>query len=451
MRKEVIFTVLLLLFFWIFLAQAQDLSKKVLTIDDCVNIALKNSFPARSAQLNYQSAKWGFVGGWSGLLPKIDLTSGWTKSGDLWRQESSSSISVDSLSGRVDTSIVPVARIVSQANYRFSLGLTQTIFDGGASWATYNLKRAGKRSAWDDLKLAEKSVALNVKQRCYDLLKAQMLYDVQKDAVDKSIEQLKMAKTRYDLGAASLSDYLKAKVQLGNDSLSLITNENNVKLTEATLNSLLGLDVNTTLEIDARLEYKKLEADLEAETRKALETHPQIDKARTGVNQAHSGLTIARSGNLPDISFSGNYSWSNSRLPESAGDWKKNDSWGVGINVRLNLFQGLLTTSQVGSAKAQLNLTKESLEQSKRDLALAIKQAYLSVKEAEQKIQLTEDALKSAEEDLNITQEKYNLGAASILDLLNANVSYKTAKNNQVQALYDYNLAIAQFEKATFR
>ncbi len=49
---------------------------------------------------------------------------------------------------------------------------------------------------------------------------------------------------------------------------------------------------------------------------------------------------------------------------------------------------------------------------------------------------------------MNITQEKYNLGAASILDLLNANFSYKTAKSNQVQALYDHNLAVAQFEKA---
>jgi len=260
-----------------------------------------------------------------------------------------------------------------------------------------------------------------------------------------------MAKARYDLGAASLSDYLKAKVQLGNDSLTLITNENNVKLAEAALNSLLGLDVNTPLEINARLEYTKLDADVEQETRKALESHPQIDKARMGVNQAHSGLTVARSANYPDISFGWGYNWNNVRFPESINDWKKYVYWDMGINVRLNLFGGFLTTSQVRSAKAQVRLNKDNLEQNKRDLALAIKQADLLVKEGERKIQLTDDALKSAEEDLKLTQEKYNLGAASILDLLNANFSYKTAKNNQVQALYDYNLAVAQFEKATAR
>ena len=102
------------------------------------------------------------------------------------------------------------------------------------------------------MKLAEKSVALSVKEGCYNLLKAQMLYEVQIDAVKKSIEQLNMARARYDLGSASLSDYLKAKVQLGNDSLNLITYANNVKLTESSLNSLLGLDINTPLEIDAK-------------------------------------------------------------------------------------------------------------------------------------------------------------------------------------------------------
>lgn len=451
MRKKTVFSVLLAVLLWFYSAQAQEMQKRVLTIDDCVNIALKNSFPALSAQENYQSAKWGYLGGLSGLLPKLGLTSGWTKTGDLTNQGSSLRIAVDSSTGRADTTLVPVTQILSQNNYRFNLGLTQTIFDGGASWATYNFKKSGKRSAWDDLKLAEESVALSVKQGCYDILKAQMLYDVQKDAVGVSLEQLKMAKARYDLGAASLSDYLKAEVQLGNDSLSLITNENNVKLAEATLNSLLGLDVNTPLEINARLEYTKLDINVEQETKKALESHPQIDKARMGVNQAHSNLTIARSGNYPSISFLGNYSWNDTRFPESSSDWKNNDYWSIGIGVSLSIFEGLLITSQTRSAKAQLNLSQESLEQSKRDLALAIKQAYLSVKEAEQKIQLTNDALTSAEEDLKLSQEKYNLGAASILDLLNANVSYKTAKNNQVQALYDYNLAVAQYEKATAR
>ncbi len=437
MKKGVFLTFWIMVLFWIgFLAQAQEVSKKVLSIDECVKIALKNNFTARSAQENYKSAKWELLGGWSGFLPSVDFTSGWSKTFKYNR------IEYDTLGNAMNV-IYP-----STSNYRFSLGLTYPIFNGGSNWANFNSKKAGKRSAWDDLKLAESSVALNVKEGCYNLLKAQMLYEVQIDAVKKSIEQLNMAKARYDLGSASLSDYLKAKVQLGNDSLNLITYANNVKLTEASLNSLLGIEINTALEIDAKLEYKKLESNLEDETRKALEKHPQIDKAKMGVNQAHSSLTMERSSNFPKISFSGNYNWGDSEFPESREDIKNNDSWGIGIQVSLNIFDGFMTTSRVRSAKANLNVAKENLKQSKRELELEIKQAYLLVEEAEQKIRLTDEALKSAEEDLKLTQEKYNLGAASILELLDANVSYKTAKSNQVQALYDYNLALAEYEKA---
>jgi len=432
MRKIITFIICIILFLWMsFTAQAQIPPKKVLTIEDCVNIALKKSFAARSAQENYQAAKWELLGGWSGLLPRVDLYSSWRRSSE------------DILDFRLGQ------LISSRDRYSFNLGLTQTIFNGGANWATYDLKKSGKRSAKDDLSLAEKSVALNVKEGCYNLLKSQMLYEVQKDVVKKSTEQLNIAKARYDLGSASISDYLKAKVQLGNDSLNLITYANNVKLAEASLNSLLGLEINTPLEIDAKLEYKKLKTDFEVELKKSLETHPQIDKSRMGVNQAHSSLTIARSANFPNISFFGDYSWSDIEFPKSSSDWKNYDSWDIGIRVSLNLFEGFLTTSNVRSAKANLNLARENFKQSKRDLELEIRQAYLFVNEAEQKILLTEEALKSAEEDLKLTQEKYNLGAASILELLDANVSYKTAKSNQVQALYDYNLAVAKFEKAT--
>lgn len=433
MKRTVTFTICITLFLWMsFAAQAQYAQKKVLTIEDCVKIALKNSFQARSALESYNSAKWELLGGWSNLLPRLDLSSSWSRN-----------------------SRPRTTRLVQPVTYRdlfrFNLVLSYTFFDGGATSANYYLKKSSKRAAWDDLKLAESSVALSVKEGCYNLLKAQMLYEVQKDAVKKSLEQLNMAKARFDLGSASLSDYLKAKVQLGNDSLNLITYANNVKLTEASLNSLLGLEIDTPLEIDAKLGYERLETDLDTEIRKALSIHSQIDKAKMGVDQAHSSLIIARSGNLPTISFFGDYSWADVKFPLSRSDWNNFDAWDVGIEVRMNLFEGFLTTSNVRSAKAKLDLAEESLKQAKRDLELEIRQAYLSVKEGEQKILLTEEALKSAEEDLKLTQEKYNLGAASILELLDANYSYKTAKSNQVQALYDYNLAVAKFEKAIHR
>ena len=433
MKKKILIGVFLVWILFNF-SLAQDISpQKILTIEECVQIGLKNSYLVRSAEQGYNAAKWELVGAWSNFLPYARASFNWDRSDiSMWRY------------------IEGQGLIDNTTNYSWSFGLSQNLFDGGYSFANYNSKRSSKLSAKDDLKLARQETVLKVKQNCYELLKAKMLYDLQKEAVKRSEEQLNMAKARFDLGSASLSDYLKAKVQLGEDSLALITYENNVRLAQATLNATLGLDIGTPIKVAEKLEeYKEFEADLNQMIKEALAEHPKIDRAKMGKNRAHSGITMARSQRLPKVTFSLGYSWSNWEFPDTWNEYRGVfDPWGMRLNISLNIFDGFSITSQVQSAKAFYYQAQENLKQKKRETELEIRQAFLKVKEGEQKIRVAETALKAAEEDMKLTQEKYNLGAASMLELLDANVSYKRAKNNQVESLYDYNLAIAQLEKA---
>jgi outer membrane protein len=425
--KRSIFLSLFALFFCanFALAQTEPSSQEVLTIDQCINIALKNNYDVRVAEKNYDKAKYSFWSSWQGFfLP----TGGLSYSGSRYRYDVASHY---------------------QSSYSLGLSFSQTIFDGWNNVANYNYYKKGKFSAGENLRLTRQSVILGVKNNCYALLKAQMLLEVQTEAVKRSAEQLNTAKAKYDLGSASLSDYLKAKVQLSNDSLALITAQNNIKLAEADLNDILGRNVDVPIQIDAKLEYKKFDSTAYPITEETIENHPQMNITKSAVDQAHSRLTMARSTNFPNISFGVNYSWNDAKFPKSWVDYQKpNDPWYVGVQISLNLFNGLSTLSNIWSAQANLQAVKEKLINDRRGIKLEINKALLAITEAEQKIRVTEDALKSAEEDLNLTQEKYNLGAASMLELLDANYSYTTAKSNQVQSLYDFNLAVAQFEKA---
>jgi outer membrane protein len=426
MKRSIFLTILALIFWTGFgLAQTEPSSQEVLTIDQCINIALKNNYDVKAAEKNYDRAKYNFLGTWEGFfLPKVGLS----YSGIRYRYDVASQY---------------------QSSYGLGLSFSQTIFDGFNNIANYNYSKKGKFSAGENLKLTKQAVVLGVKESCYALLKAQMLLEVQTEAVKRSEEQLNMAKAKYDLGSASLSDYLKAKVQLANDSLALITDQNSIKLAEADLNNILGRNVDLPIQIDAKLEYKKFDPTAYPITEKTIENHPQINVSKSEVDQAHSGLTMARSQNFPKIYLGVNYSWSDTKFPGSWADYRKpSDPWYMGIQVSLNLFNGLSTISNIWSAQANLQTAKERLRKDRREVKLEITQALLLVTEAEQKIAVTDNALESATEDLNLTKEKYDLGAASMLELLDANYSYKTAESNQVQALYDYNLAIAQLEKA---
>jgi outer membrane protein len=444
--KRSIFLAILVLFFWtdFVVAQTEPSPQEVLTIDQCITIALKNNYDVRAAEKNYDRAKYNFLGTWEGfILPKM----GFSYSGSRSRFDQAQTYRTTAVVGGT---LVEVAHPYHyQSSYALGLSFSQTIFDGWSNAANYNYYKKGKFSAGENLRLTRQTVVLGVRNSCYALLKAQMLLEVQNDAIKRSEEQLNMAKAKYDLGAASLSDYLKAKVQLSNDSLALITARNDIKLAEADLNNILGRNIDMPIQIDAKLEYKKFDSTAYPVTEETIEKHPQINITRSAVDQAHSRLTMARSVNFPSISVGVNYSWFDTEFPKSWADYRKpSDPWLMGIQVSLNLFNGLSTISNIWSAQANLQAAKEKLINDRRGVKLEINQAFWAITEAEQKIQVTGDALESAEQDLNLTQEKYNLGAASMLELLDANYSYTTAKSNQVQALYDYNLAIAELEKA---
>jgi len=405
--------------------------KRVLSIEECINTALKNNYQIRASYEAHRAAEADVVRARSNLLPNISTYTGWTRYDEekfIW------------VEGRNP--------YYSRDFYNYGLSLSQSIFNGGYNWANLSLAGAREGAASADYKITRQAIALKIKQDCYEMLKAKMLLDVQKDAVKRSEEQMNMAKARYDLGSASLSDYLKAKVQLGNDNLALITSENSLKLAQANLNNDLGLDLEPPVDVAAELGYQKLDVDVDRVIQERLEVHPEIKKANSLVSQAKSGVNMARSALLPSVSFSGSYSWSDGRTPDSWSNWKMNDSWRIGISVGLNIFDGFQSLANIQRGKAELRSVEENLEQKKRDAELEIRQAHLAIREAEQKIEVTEEALRAAEQDLKLTQEKYNLGAASMLELLDADVSYKTAKNNQVNALHDYNLALARFEKA---
>src|SRR4030067_593553 len=68
----------------------------------------------------------------------------------------------------------------------------------------------------------------------------------------------------------------------------------------------------------------------------------------------------------------------------------------------------------------------------------------LDMERSRDALDLAKESVAAAQEDVNLAREKYNLGAATILEVLDAEVSLKQAQTNQVQALFDYNLAISR-------
>jgi len=422
-------------------AQSEGSSPKSYSLDQCIQLAEKHNATLIAARQSYNVAKSDVLTGWGNLVPGLDARIGYSRTitgpTDHTFSDPATGVLIHGISG-IDVS----------KYYSASLGASQSWSLGGYNFYEIREKDASKNSIKNSYELTRQELIFSVKQAYFDVLKAQMLLEIQKEALKRADEQLKIAQTRYELGAASYSDVLKAKVLHGDVKLALITAENTVKLAKASLNSWMGQDVNAPIEVEENLTKPGFGHSYEEALDKAMLDNPSLNKAKFDLNSAKAQFGMARSGFFPTFGVSGSYSWSNENLDELKNIRRRDYGWSLSASVSFNIFDNFSKNYNLSYAKANRNSAHENYYQTKRDVALELKQAFLNVEEAQQKIDLSEEKVASAREDLDLVQEKYNLGSASILELLDAEVSFKQSESDKVEALYDYNLAVAQFEKA---
>jgi outer membrane protein len=421
--------------------QTETLSARVYSLDECLKLAEKHNAALISARESYNVAKSDVWLGWGKLLPGVSSRLGYSHS----EQWSPGGGYLNPVTESIDT--VPPGAITNKY-YSASLSAGQSWSLGGYNFYEIREKNASRNSAKSSYELTRQELILSVKQAYFDVLKAKMLLAIQEKALNRASEQLKIAEARYELGAASYSDVLKAKVQYGDVKLALIGAENSLKLARASLNSWMGQDVDTEIDVEENLIVLEFDYSYDHALQEAMRDNPNMTAAEFNLKSAEAQFGMARSGLFPNFGVSGSYSWNHEDLDEIKNIRKRDYNWVLSAYVSFNIFENFTKKHNLSYAKANLNSQRENFHQTKRDVALELKQALLNVEEAQEKIDLTKEKVESAQEDLDLMQEKYNLGAASILELLDAEVSFKQAESDQVEALYDYNLAVAQFEKA---
>ena len=118
------------------------------------------------------------------------------------------------------------------------------------------------------------------------------------------------------------------------------------------------------------------------------------------------------------------------------------------IDTGFQFFDNFSRKRAISWAKQDLNNSRASYYYAKNDIARNVKTAYLNMKKSEEQLNVAAETEAAAIEDMALTQEKYNLGAATILELLQAQEDLIGAQNKKINAEFDYNFAVATLENA---
>jgi outer membrane protein TolC len=125
--------------------------------------------------------------------------------------------------------------------------------------------------------------------------------------------------------------------------------------------------------------------------------------------------------------------------------------WSGTLALRMNIFDGLGIESRNAAAEAQLRRAQADLDNLERNLSAEVNQAVIQYAEAVERERVSARSFEAARENLNLTQQKYNVGSATILELVDSQVQATRAAANIVVARTGMKIAEAQVERVRGR
>lgn len=350
---------------------------------------------------------------------------------------------------------------------------------GIQNWAS--MRQAASQSTASELSLGRtrQDIVFQVMNRYISLVENREIVRVQREELDARRQQLRQIEEFVNAGSRPVSALYEQQAAVAEAESNVLGAERDVQLAETRLMQTLRLDPMEAYAFEAPpLEQDSLIAetyDMRSLMQQAFNRRMDLRATQEDVRASDRGVTAARSQYYPTLSLSANYntSWS-SVIPDSSVTFsdsrtlnlvtqegvtiptqipagqrqvtefdlidKLNNRRGGSITLSLSfpIFDGLRREQQIEEAKVAQQNARYARDDQELQIALEVREAYLNYQTAAKQLEVTAKRLRSARQAREAAQERYNLGAASIVELTNANRTFVQAASQRVRARFNF-------------
>ncbi len=346
-----------------------------------------------------------------------------------------------------------IAQTAPPSNRTWALSVTasQVLYAGGGVRSSIKSASLARDAAVLDLKSAINDALLSVRTAFYTVLLAREKITVQEKNLDLLQQQLKTTTDRFNAGTISSFEKLRAEVAVANAKAPLITARNDYRLAIESLRQALGFTTNKqeylrkVPDFVGTLDYTPVTFDLQSAFTAAQTNRPDLQRLAKLVDSRDQSVTTAKSGNKPTVSAFGGYQL---RRGSTNSFSDSNDGFLVGVQTQWNIFDGRATQGRVSQAKSVLEQTKLTYTEAQLAAEVEVRRAHSQWQQATELADASKRVVEQAEEAVRLSNARYNAGTGTQLDVLSAQVDLTTARTNQLQAYYSYNVAVAALRKA---
>jgi HAE1 family hydrophobic/amphiphilic exporter-1 len=326
-----------------------------------------------------------------------------------------------------------------------------------------------------DVGLQELGIATtaNAERAYWGLVLARASVGVQQRSLELSQELERNNRARVDVGQSPPLDLVAAQAEVAQRRENLIVAQTLVREAEDQLRILI-LDPNRPDYWAVRLEPADLvppvgpSPDVDTAVRTALQQRTDLVRARKQIENTDTALTLARNEILPDVRVQASYITNGlggtellrtGGFPGSVigqqftayGDVLRQlfaadyPTWSVGFTVSYPLGKSA-EESTLARNRLEREQASARLRSSEYKAVREIREAALQLDQNRQRIETTRVARELSEQRLDAEQKRYDVGMSTNFNVIQAQRDLAVARNAELQAQLDYQLALIDFE-----
>ena len=330
----------------------------------------------------------------------------------------------------------PLANEIPKSATEYMAGFSQPIEWPAKRAARQSSAEAGLAGASVGLIETRLNLTTDVKIAFYDLLLAQRDLELTKNNQSIVEDVRRIVAVRVRLGEAPQFDLIKAEVEVLKANQAVTRAENSVRVNRVILDTLTGGALGATYAVTGDFMIFPPGLDLDRLTARSKAEHPSIQRLVRSIEQADRTIDFERQARVPNLSLNTSYAREYGR-----------EGFDVGLSVPAPIWyqrQGEIAGSLGVKRKEEAEFLRM-----RNELLRQVNQYFQDAQTTAKLIEVLEKGLlRQAEEALRLAKFSFQQGAASLLEVLDAQRVQRQILFDYAQARYELSVALARLERA---
>ena len=336
-------------------------------------------------------------------------------------------------------------KLYPEDNYSASVDYSQLIYDFGKTAKSLDVEKVNHEIASLTVNMTKQQLALFTTEIYYNLAFLKSAVKISEEQLKVLNEHLDFIKKKQETGSATQYEILSTKVKISSIESRQVDLQTGITSQQAVLNSLLGNNINTPLQVAALSDMPSKPTVSDSLVSYAMAHRFEIEMAKENEQKASLQYDIASAENHPTLGAFVSGGGKNGYVPDLYA-FKAN--FVAGLSFKIPLFDGNIKKNKMILARTGIESSSYQTEITTRKISAEVVQANAACHSAAEKIDQYELQVKQAKEALKLANINYKAGTITNLALLDADNALSESQLMLLKARTDYAVSLSKLQAA---